>query len=162
MTGWDTAVPRPFDWISWGNFYMVKIWDLLRLSGVKGMQILRNRISQCYKQGKEKKQNNRTINKYKKRSRFFNSLLCTQQAKTTPSYLPAYDQNCLSTDGQVLQKCPNTIYPSSHAFTTPCLYYAMHPCHKAAWLIVCPYRTRPRQLLIRMWKYQKKTEGATR
>lgn len=58
--------------------------DILRLPGVRGMQIPRSRISQCHKQPQ-------------KRSRFYNS-----------------QQICLPTARQVLHESPSVTYPSPH------------------------------------------------
>lgn len=45
-----------------------------------------------------------------------------------------------------------------HTPFTSCLNY-MHPHHKTEWLKVCPHRSWPRQLLIRMWRIQPHPEN---
>lgn len=94
------------------------------------------------------------INCCKKGSGFFDSPPCTWPAKTTPSYLPAYDPNFLSAASWVIPKSPNTTYPSPRASTTTRILATKRsdsqPAHTRSW---------PRQLLIRMWRYQPHPEN---
>lgn len=111
-------------------------------SGVKDMQMLRSRTSQCYQQ--------------------LQKILILFQLSSVRADMTSQDYSILSTClwSKFFVSCYSSA-PQAFKHRTPftsCLNY-MHPHHKTEWLKVCPHRSWPRQLLIRMWRIQPHPEN---